>query len=855
MPSFFSWRPDRDCLRAFFSKIIAMASVIRLPPFHYVHINDQNELCVRLVVGPRVVTLREHEKPLSSDPIPMIVVPPQSYCLIRNPVVREEGEPQTDEYGNFVLQYGRSEVRFHQEPFPLFPGEELALAVTPLRVVPPNSALRIRCLQDFVSDDGTRRIAGDEWLFRGPATYIPHAEEAASSSLVESLIILPETALRLRARRDGIFNNVKRYSGEVWLHDQVGAYLPDVDEHVEGIERAEIITPESALHLAAIVSHTDRFNVLRKAGQEWLITSDVCTSYIPEVSQRRIGSRPITVLNDMQYCVILDPVDEQGIPRFGEKLLKRGPERFFLRPGERLQGSGCSNVEVLEEGQALLLEAQDIFTDAFVQPPIERLPGQQWMIFGPGEYVPPVDVVIRERRSRIPLDEHEGIYVRDRTGGSIRAVMGPQSYMLQTNEERWSKTVPAVVDALLTRTTGKPRDPTRVITLRTAHNTAVQVYNYRAGTSRVVFGPNLIALGPEEDFTMLSLSGGKPKTSHQIKDIALQLGPDFMTDHVVVETADHAKLQLILSYNWQFLMPTKESGAQEAASLFSVPDFVGDGCMAIASRVRAAVASVPFDEFHKNSARIIRDAVFVSSEAGTSAAPASELYFPANRLLVTNVDIKAVDPVDQRTREMLQQSVQLAIDITTQSVQLEAQHKAQREEQAAKGDLGNLRIQDQTAVEQQKRELIALRGECLMAQRIGQAVAEASAKTEAGSIVAKTEVDASNLRAKAASHRYSAALDALLDKNAAEHEYQQKLNKINLAKARSLAEVEAEKFEKIVSAIGPETIADIARAGPEMQAKLLAGLGIESFLITDGNSPINLFNTASSLVQNSNLLK
>jgi major vault protein len=39
----------------------------------------------------------------------------------------------------------------------------------------------------------------------------------------------------------------------------------------------------------------------------------------------------------------------------------------------------------------------------------------------------------------------------------------------------------------------------------------------------------------------------------------------------------------------------------DAAKLFSVPDFVGDACKAIASRVRGAVAQVAFDDFHKVS--------------------------------------------------------------------------------------------------------------------------------------------------------------------------------------------------------------------------------------------------------------
>ena len=38
-----------------------------------------------------------------------------------------------------------------------------------------------------------------------------------------------------------------------------------------------------------------------------------------------------------------------------------------------------------------------------------------------------------------------------------------------------------------------------------------------------------------------------------------------------------------------------------ASKIFSVPDFVGDACKAIASRVRGAVASVQFDDFHKVS--------------------------------------------------------------------------------------------------------------------------------------------------------------------------------------------------------------------------------------------------------------
>lgn len=40
----------------------------------------------------------------------------------------------------------------------------------------------------------------------------------------------------------------------------------------------------------------------------------------------------------------------------------------------------------------------------------------------------------------------------------------------------------------------------------------------------------------------------------------------------------------------------------------------------------------------------------------------------------------------------------------------------------------------------------------------------------------------------------------------------------------------------------------MARAGPETKAKLLSGLGLKGFLVTDGKNPINLFNTANGFV-------
>merc|ERR1712154_720755 len=191
--------------------------------------------------------------------------------------------------------------------------------------------------------------------------------------------------------------------------------------------------------------------------------------------------------------------------------------------------------------------------------------------------------------------------------------------------------------------------------------------------------------------TQISLSGGKPKKSNQIRAVALILGPDFSTDIYHVETADHARLQIELSFNWYFDVKDKND-PKEAAKLFCVPDFVGDMCKAIGSKIRGDVSAVSFDNFHKHSAKIITKAVFGLDEKGEIK---NELRFQANNLVVTSIDVKSVEPSDQRTRDSLQKSVTLAIEITTQSQEAAARREAERTEQESRGRLERQRIEDE----------------------------------------------------------------------------------------------------------------------------------------------------------------
>merc|ERR1712137_1413294 len=354
---------------------------------------------------------------------------------------------------------------------------------------------------------------------------------------------------------------------------------------------------------------------------------------------------------------------------------------------------------------------------------------------------------------------------------------------LKSNEELWEKELPEGVEELLQQReySGKSggrkqdREKTRVVTYRAPHNSAVQVYDYTSNQSRVQFGPDLVMLGPDEHFTLISLSGGKPKRQDVIKSICVLLGPDFMTDIVTVETSDHARLSLQLAYNWHFDVDKTGADEEAAVKIFSVPDFVGDACKSIASRVRGAVASTSFDDFHKQSADCIRAAVFGTDENG-SVRP--NLKFPSNNLVITGIDIQSVEPIDQRTRDSLQKPVQLAIEITTKSQEATARHDAQRKEQEARGKLERQKIEDEAEAERARAQLVKLQAHSAAVESTGQAAAEAKARAEASLIEGNAAVEQARLRTQAAQIKSTAELEQMKKRQAAEIAHKTSLNSL-----------------------------------------------------------------------------
>uniref|UniRef100_A0A3P9ANY2 Major vault protein n=1 Tax=Esox lucius TaxID=8010 RepID=A0A3P9ANY2_ESOLU len=842
-------------------------SIIRIPPHHYIHVLDQNTNIARVEVGPLTYIRQDNERVLFS-PVRMIMVPPRHYCVVLNPVTRDDnGQVQFDQSGQAKLRHADLEIRLTQEPFPLYPGEEIQQHVTVLQIVYPDTALRLQALLDFEEEGGEKRVAGDEWLFEGPGTYIPRKEVSVLET-IKATVIRENQAIRLRARKEGVDRSgVHRVTGEEWQVSKVGAYLPGAHEEVLDIVNAFILTDKKALHVRAVRPFRDAGGRDRRTGEEWLVTVAEREAHIPSVSEEVVGVVNVTTLSSRQYCVILDPVGVDGKPQLGQKRVIKGERSFFLQPGEHLE-AGIQDVYVLSEEEGLVLRAVEAFNDTYEHEEEEyeeeserakrsrkvgvlRRPGDRWMLRGPIEYVPPATVEVVLRRQAIPLDENEGIYVRDIKTGKVRAVIG-HTYMLTQDEELWAKNLPMNVEALLASTKdpladrsdhsreveARERDKTKVVSYRVPHNAALQVYDYREKKARVVFGPEMVMLGPDEQFTVLSLSGDKPKRANVIKAVCLLLGPDFFTDIITIETADHARLQLQLSYNWHFDLKSPADAAQ-ATALFSVPDFVGDACKAIASRVRGAVASVQFDDFHKNSNRIICSSVFGFDE---KMAVRSNLRFPQNSLVISSVDIQSVEPVDQRTRDALQKSVQLAIEITTNSQEAAARHEAERLEQEARGRLERQKITDQAEAERTRKELLELEALSAAVESTGAAKAEAQSRAEAARIHGEAAVNEAKLKSEAQRIEAESELARLSKAREQELNYKAEMDRLEVEKQQKLAEIESNRFKELVNSIGADTLKEMARAGPELQVKLLQSLGLKSTLITDGSSPINLFN-------------
>jgi len=355
-------------------------------------------------------------------------------------------------------------------------------------------------LQPFKSEDGTDRIVGDKYLFIGPNTYIPRVEEKVINE-IKATTIKANEALHLKALRPLTDSEgVKRRPGESWMYTKKGNYLPQADETILQVVQAYILKEDNAIKIKATKDFKDAYGVERKAGEEWLITKAITDTHFLNTKERYLSTQRIISLSSRQYCYIKNPI-VNGKRQWGKVELRKGEREFFLQPGETLVDGKCQEVYVLSEDQGLLLQAKNDFK--------EYKAGELWMIKGPCEFIPPIEVKVIEKRMRYPLDKNEGIYVRDLKSGEVKLISG-QTYMLEAHEILWEKQLQLYTERLLQcgqermaiadlkREAAKPRDKTKAVSFKVTKGKAVQIYDFKMKVSRVVFGPEQVMLQPYE---------------------------------------------------------------------------------------------------------------------------------------------------------------------------------------------------------------------------------------------------------------------------------------------------------------------------------------------------------------------
>lgn len=766
--------------------------------------------------------------------------------------------------------------------------EEVADRRRPV-TVRPEAALHCRALETFTTTGGD---GGADVTIPGGSEYLRVALGEYLPALAEAVTLVPALAL---SRDDGV-------------HVEVSRDYMDPRPIAKGRERkaGEVFTVTSDdCRFFPLHPYDVKLEEIRRT----LVTAEqyCVVATVPRQGQRGAAAtkQPPARVRPKRKGSAAAPTTGGSVNYLNRRVLTN--TAFFLAYDEVLVVPP-RDVHILSADQAVLLEAlEDFLDDLAAEAPVPRLRGDRWLVCGPHRFIPSRHVSIvrdpltgRDSREKVLLTDGQGVYVRHTTTGVVRLISGPASYMLEAGEELWEKPLPAEVRS---RLNARPISVGRVVrkfnrgrelkrgggrnneeeggggrdseaekrkrvygvVFHIPDRGVTQLFNYRTQKTRTLFGPDRVLLEPDEDFTVVSLSGSPwvaeepnrcfPKVPGCIMALYLFLGPSNMSDVVQVETSDHARLSLQLCYDWYFDIPNGDAAA--ANKCFVVNDFVGNTCSFIASRVRSAVASLPFEQFHERSAQVLRESVFgfeppapaTDGATATAAAPrpAKELRFPANNLVVTSVDIQEMQVLDGSTLRGLHKSVKTAIEIATHTQEVRAQQTATARRQASQGLLDRQRMADRVANEEQRRVLLETQREVLGIVSSSKSTAIAEALSQAASIESSAAVEAAKIRTEREVLVNGVLAEAQRRKKAALRDHEASIARESGEFHKAVEAVRHDLIDKVVAAIGPDTIAEMAKAGPELQAALLKSMGLEGYLVTDGSTPINLFQTASAL--------
>lgn len=191
----------------------------------------------------------------------------------------------------------------------------------------------------------------------------------------------------------------------------------------------------------------------------------------------------------------------------------------------------------------------------------------------------------------------------------------------------------------------------RTITLETKYQGAPQVNVWtgyaclvvsKTGKRRVEKGPTTVLLDYDETLETLELSTGKPKTTDKLLRVPyLMSDNNKVSDIISVETKDHVKLSVYVSYQVNF--------EGDPLKWFNVSNYVKLLCDHARSMLKGQIRKHSVETFYADSTAIIRDIILGKSAEGSRPG----MVFLQNGMRVDDVDVLKVELLDDKIKPVL----------------------------------------------------------------------------------------------------------------------------------------------------------------------------------------------------------
>ena len=338
----------------------------------------------------------------------------------------------------------------------------------------------------------------------------------------------------------------------------------------------------------------------------------------------------------------------------------------------------------------------------------------------------------------------------------------------------------------------------------------------KSGKRETIVGPATRLLDYDETLEIVNLSTGKPKTTDKLISTAyLRVDNNKVSDIVTVQTRDFVDVQLLLSYNVNFLPEYKDKW-------FSVDNYVKHLCDRERSLLKREAKKYNIEEFYSKAADIVRNIALAKSDE--KSAHKGRL-FTENGMLVTDVEVLSVK-VEATVAKMMErhqaEMIQKSLDLSNATRNAEITKKL-------------------AEYEREENELS-------YANKMH--AIELNQKVEAEKLANTAEINALKRAEEEAAAQAKADMQSILDLiHAAQLERDRKADDERIATEQSLAAIEAAKqnvyaetVAKIYAAISPDLVAALQA---QSNASIMNGIGqaISPVAIAKGESVADAINT------------